>query len=90
MNVVLLYFYLGLLVTRFILSLGYRLQGSKLAFTLAIIGFALITMYMMVVAFLLAFKGIEAIATAGLLGISDSAETTNAMLRDLKWCKVKR
>lgn len=82
-NVILQYFYLGLLVMCFILSLGNRPQGSKLAFTLAIVGFALITVYMTVAAFLLAFKGIEAIAAekGGSLNISDAF--TNSIFRNI-------
>ena len=82
-NVILEYFYLGLLVMCFILSLGNRPQGSKLAFTVAIIGFALITVYMTVAAFLLAFKGIEAIAAekGGKLNISDAF--TNSIFRNI-------
>ena len=48
LNVILEYFYLGLLLMCFILALGNRPQGSKLGYTLAFIGFALITIYMTV------------------------------------------
>jgi chitin synthase len=48
LNSVLNYFYVGLLVMCFILSLGNRPQGSKWGYTLAMIGFALITIYMTV------------------------------------------
>lgn len=47
-NVILQYFYLGLLIMCFILALGNRPQGSKLGYTLAFIGFAVITIYMTV------------------------------------------
>jgi hypothetical protein len=47
-NIVLEYFYLGLLVICFILSLGNRPQGSKWGYTLAMVGFAVITIYMTV------------------------------------------
>jgi uncharacterized membrane protein len=47
-NVILQYFYLGLLIMCFILALGNRPQGSKLGYTLAFIGFALVTVYMTV------------------------------------------
>jgi hypothetical protein len=50
-NVILNYFYVGLLLMCFILSLGNRPQGSKWGYTLAMIGFALITMYMTVCVF---------------------------------------
>lgn len=42
------YFYLGLLIMCFILSLGNRPQGSKWGYTMAIIGFGIITIYMTV------------------------------------------
>lgn len=48
LNLVLNYFYLGLLITCFLLSLGNRPQGAKWAYTLAFVGFALITIYMTV------------------------------------------
>lgn len=47
-NIVLNYIYLGLLIMCFLLSLGNRPQGSKFAFTFAMIGFSLITVYMTV------------------------------------------
>ena len=47
-NVILDYFYVGLLLMCFILALGNRPQGSKLGYTLAFVGFALITIYMTV------------------------------------------
>ncbi|KAF4621803.1 hypothetical protein D9613_012089 [Agrocybe pediades] len=61
-NIFLNYFYLGLLIMCFILSLGNRPQGSKWGYTTAMIGFSIITIYMTVAAFLLAFKGIENLA----------------------------
>ena len=55
-NIILNYFYLGLLVMCFILALGNRPQGSKLSYTLAFIGFAVVTIYMTVcIVFLLFF-----------------------------------
>jgi chitin synthase len=48
LNVILEYFYVGLLLMCFILALGNRPQGSKWGYTLAFIGFALITIYMTV------------------------------------------
>ena len=50
-NDILNYFYLGLLVMCFILSLGNRPQGSKRSYTLAFCGFAVITIYMTVSTF---------------------------------------
>lgn len=47
-NVILNYFYLGLLIMCFILSLGNRPQGSKWGYTMAIVGFAIVTVYMTV------------------------------------------
>lgn len=47
-NDLLKYFYLGLLVTCFLLALGNRPQGSKHVYTFAIVGFGLITVYMTV------------------------------------------
>ncbi|KAH8822583.1 glycosyltransferase family 2 protein [Flagelloscypha sp. PMI_526] len=58
-NLILNYFYLGLLVLCFILALGNRPQGSKWGYTTAFIGFGVITIYMTFAAFFLAFKGIE-------------------------------
>lgn len=47
-NAILHYFYLVLVVMRFLLALGNRPQGSKFGYTLAMIGYALITVYMTV------------------------------------------
>lgn len=47
-NVILEYFYVGLVMMCFILALGNRPQGSKWAFTLAFVGFAITTIYMTV------------------------------------------
>jgi chitin synthase len=47
-NVVLNYFYGGLLIMCFILALGNRPQGSKWGYTMAFIGFGIITIYMTV------------------------------------------
>jgi len=72
-NVVLEYFYLGLLIMCFILSLGNRPQGSKWGYTLAFIGFGIITIYMTTAAFLLAFKGVQQLQLekGSALGVSD-------------------
>ncbi|KAG5730212.1 Chitin synthase 4 [Termitomyces sp. T112] len=61
-NHILTYFYLGLLIMCFILSLGNRPQGSKWGYAGAFVGFAIITIYMTAAAFLLAIKGIENVA----------------------------
>jgi chitin synthase len=58
-NAILHYFYLVLVVMCFLLALGNRPQGSKFGYTLAMIGFALITVYMTIAAFFLAFRGIN-------------------------------
>lgn len=47
-NDILQYFYLGMLIMCFLLSLGNRPQGSKWGYTMAFIGFGLITVYMTV------------------------------------------
>ncbi|KAN0087810.1 hypothetical protein V8E55_006431 [Tylopilus felleus] len=46
-NLILNYFCLRLLIMCFLLSLGNRPQGSKVAYTLALLGFSLITVYML-------------------------------------------
>jgi chitin synthase len=72
-NIILNYFYLGLLIMCFILALGNRPQGSKWGYTLAIVGFALITIYMTVSALVLAFKGLDQLEKEhkGSLGLGD-------------------
>lgn len=81
-NVVINYCYLGLLLTCFILSLGNRPQGSKWGYTLAMIGFACITVYMTVAAFLLAFKGISNLAASD-HGLSLASVFTNHIFRNI-------
>jgi len=81
-NAVMNYVYLGLLIMCFILSLGNRPQGAKWGYTTAFIGFGLITIYMTVSAFLLAFRGIENIAHAdGPLSVGDVF--TNPIFRNI-------
>ncbi|KAI0783497.1 glycosyltransferase family 2 protein [Abortiporus biennis] len=63
-NIILNYFYLGVLIMCFLLALGNRPQGSKWFFTLAFVGFAVITVYMTIAAFFLAFKGVDNIIKA--------------------------
>ena len=48
LNEILNYIFLGTLITCFILALGNRPQGAKWGYTLAFVGFALITVYMTV------------------------------------------
>ncbi|KAI0698106.1 glycosyltransferase family 2 protein [Cytidiella melzeri] len=81
-NIILNYFYLGLLVMCFLLALGNRPQGSKRFYTMAMIGFSVITIYMTIAAFFLAFKGVENIAQSdGPLTLSDLF--TNAIFRNI-------
>ena len=47
-NVILHYFYVGMIMMCFILALGNRPQGSKWTFTLAFVGFGILTIYMTV------------------------------------------
>jgi len=82
-NLVLNYFYLGLLITCFLLSLGNRPQGAKWAYTLAFIGFGLITIYMTVSAFLLAYKGVESVAQSEGRAVQASDFFTNTIFRDI-------
>ncbi|KAF8313001.1 glycosyltransferase family 2 protein [Clavulina sp. PMI_390] len=58
-NDILHYTYLALVVTCFLLALGNRPQGSKWVYTFAMVGFGLITIYMTIAAFFLAFRGIS-------------------------------
>ncbi|CAL1713774.1 unnamed protein product [Somion occarium] len=82
LNIVLQYFYVGLLIMCFLLSLGNRPQGSKWGYTLAFIGFALITVYMTVAAFFLAFKGVQNIINAD-GPLTPSSLFTNAIFRNI-------
>ncbi|KAF9034366.1 glycosyltransferase family 2 protein [Panaeolus papilionaceus] len=82
-NVVLNYFYLGLLVSCFILSLGNRPQGSKWFYTTAMIGFAVITIYMTVAAFILAFKGISVLASEKGKALNLGDFFTNSIFRNI-------
>ncbi|THU77602.1 glycosyltransferase family 2 protein [Dendrothele bispora CBS 962.96] len=82
LNIILNYLYLGLLVMCFLLSLGNRPQGSKWAFTTAIIGFGVITIYMTVAAFLLAFKGIDNLVKAD-NGLNVGSLFTNSIFRNI-------
>jgi len=82
-NLILNYFYLGLLITCFLLSLGNRPQGAKWAYTLAFVGFGLITIYMTVSAFLLAYKGIEGVAQSEGRAVQASDLFTNSIFRDI-------
>ncbi|TFK48851.1 glycosyltransferase family 2 protein [Heliocybe sulcata] len=83
LNLVLEYFYLGLLVMCFLLSLGNRPQGSKWGYTLSFVGFALITVYMTFAAFFLAFKGIENVDKVEGRPITVSDIFSNAIFRNI-------
>ncbi|RPD56704.1 glycosyltransferase family 2 protein [Lentinus tigrinus ALCF2SS1-7] len=81
-NIILEYLYLGLLIMCYILSLGNRPQGAKWGYTLAFIGFALITVYMTFAAFFLAFKGVDnIIKTDGPLTVNSLF--TNSIFRNI-------
>ncbi|KAF5340785.1 hypothetical protein D9611_007290 [Ephemerocybe angulata] len=80
-NIVINYIYVGLLVMCFILSLGNRPQGAKWFYTGAMIGFALITVYMTFSAFFLAVKGIQNIAKAEKLTFASIF--TNSIFRNI-------
>ncbi|KAH7927646.1 glycosyltransferase family 2 protein [Leucogyrophana mollusca] len=82
-NIILNYFYLGLLIMCFLLSLGNRPQGSKWGYTLAFVGFALVTVYMTASAFLLAFKGIESVEKSEGGSIQAGALFSNSIFRDI-------
>ncbi|KAF8516437.1 glycosyltransferase family 2 protein [Hysterangium stoloniferum] len=84
LNVILNYFYLGLLIMCFLISLGNRPQGSRRAYTMAMIGFSFITIYMTFSAFFLAFKGLANLqeqAPNHQLAVSDVF--TNHIFRDI-------
>jgi len=83
LNMILNYFYLGLLIMCFLLSLGNRPQGSKWGYTLAFIGFGFVTIYMTVAAFLLAYKGIQSVAQAEGRAIQVSDFFKNSIFTDV-------
>ncbi|KAG1844434.1 chitin synthase [Suillus tomentosus] len=83
LNIILNYFYLGLLIMCFLLSLGNRPQGSKWGYTLAFIGFAIITIDMTVSALLLAYKAIEGVAQSEGRAIQASDLLSNSIFRDV-------
>ncbi|KAK7682323.1 Chitin synthase 4 [Cerrena zonata] len=81
-NVILEYFYVGLLLMCFLLALGNRPQGSKWFYTVAFLGFAVITIYMTIAAFFLAIKGVQnIIASDGPL--TPSSLFTNSIFRNI-------
>jgi len=64
-NIPLQYLYIGLIVWCFILSLGNRPAGSKLGYTVSMVGFAVLTVYMLFAAIYLAAQGIEDVEDEG-------------------------
>lgn len=68
-NDVLRYIYLGVLIMCFLLAMGNRPQGSKMMFTIALVVFAFITIYMTFAGIFIAVKGIlnaqEAVKASG-------------------------
>ncbi|ODO12122.1 hypothetical protein I350_00908 [Cryptococcus amylolentus CBS 6273] len=64
-NTPLHYIYVGLVLWCFLLSLGNRPAGSRIGYTLSMIGFALITVYMLFAAIYLAVRGIQSIEAEG-------------------------
>lgn len=82
-NIILNYFYLGLLIMCFLLSLGNRPQGSKWGYTLAFIGFGVVTIYMTFSALLLAYKAIESVAKSEGRAIQASDLLSNSTFRDV-------
>ncbi|TDL18368.1 glycosyltransferase family 2 protein [Rickenella mellea] len=55
-NIVLDYFYLGMLFVSFLLAMGKRPQSSRWGYTICFVGFGLITIYMLTAGILLAVK----------------------------------
>ncbi|KAG1810957.1 glycosyltransferase family 2 protein [Suillus subaureus] len=83
LNIILNYFYLGLLIMCFLLSLGNRPQGAKWGYTLAFVGFGVVTIYMTVSALLLAYKAIESVAKSEGRAIQASDLFSNSTFRDV-------
>ncbi|KAF4580727.1 Chitin synthase, class 1 [Pleurotus pulmonarius] len=82
-NIILNYFYLGLLILCFLLSLGNRPQGSKWGYTAAFIGFGVITIYMTTAAFLLAIKSIQNLARDDPDGLQVDDLFSNIIFRNI-------
>ncbi|RSH90411.1 Chitin synthase, class 1 [Saitozyma podzolica] len=64
-NIPLQYIYVALLLLCFLLSLGNRPAGSKIGYTVSMVGFALLTIYMIFAAIYLAVRGIESVEQEG-------------------------
>ncbi|KAJ9116912.1 Chitin synthase, class 8 [Naganishia vaughanmartiniae] len=70
-NIPLAYIYLALLAMCFLLSMGNRPQGSVAGYTTAMVGFAIITVYMVAAAVYLAVVGIQSAVNDGSITASD-------------------
>nr|KIR48602.1 chitin synthase [Cryptococcus bacillisporus CA1280] len=80
-NTPLHYIYIALLLWCFLLSLGNRPAGSKIGYTLSMVGFALITVYMLFAAIYLAVKGIQDVEAQG--DITASTVFGNKIFRNI-------
>ncbi|OCF42866.1 chitin synthase [Kwoniella heveanensis CBS 569] len=70
-NTPLHYLYIALLLWCFLLALGNRPAGSKIGYTSSMVGFALITVYMLFAAIYLAVRGIQDITADGSVDAND-------------------
>ncbi|WWC68306.1 uncharacterized protein I206_102230 [Kwoniella pini CBS 10737] len=70
-NTPLHYLYIALLLWCFLLALGNRPAGSKIGYTSSMVGFALITVYMLFAAIYLAVRGIQSITADGTITADD-------------------
>lgn len=58
-NTIIKYFYLGFLLTQFVLALGNRPKGSKITYMISFIVFGIINAYLIVLSLYLAIRGIQ-------------------------------
>ncbi|WWC96588.1 hypothetical protein V866_003456 [Kwoniella sp. B9012] len=70
-NTPLHYLYIALLLWCFLLALGNRPAGSRVGYTSSMVGFALITVYMLFAAIYLAVRGIQSITADGSISADD-------------------
>ncbi|WRT66006.1 uncharacterized protein IL334_002957 [Kwoniella shivajii] len=70
-NTPLHYLYIALLLWCFLLALGNRPAGSRVGYTSSMVGFALITIYMLFAAIYLAVRGIQTITADGSISADD-------------------
>ncbi|KZV65081.1 glycosyltransferase family 2 protein [Peniophora sp. CONT] len=82
-NTILEYAYIGLLLTCFMLSLGNRPQGSKWGYTLAFVGFALLTAYMTFAGIFLSVKSVQSVAAANGKSLDAGDFFKNNIFRDV-------